>query len=71
MAVFVPVIYFFWKIGFESNLIPIDDFLIGVPLGIILNVIGILKVIDWLADTNTSYVFDQWHLLLEDRNPKP
>lgn len=68
---FVPVIYFFWKIGFKNNLISINNFLIGVPLGIVLNVVGILKMIDWLANENTPYVFDRRHLLYRDRNPKP
>lgn len=64
---FAPCIYFFVKIVYNDHLATMHDYLIGVPLGLILNVVGILKLIDWLADKNTSYVFEQRHLLPEDR----
>ena len=43
------------------------DYLIGIPLGLILNVIGIIKLIDWMADKNTTYIFEQRNLLSRDR----
>jgi hypothetical protein len=43
------------------------DFLIGVPLGIIINVAGVFKPIEWLADRNTTYIFKTNQLLPKDR----
>ncbi|MDR3025041.1 HXXEE domain-containing protein [Chryseobacterium sp.] len=68
LLLFVPCIYFFFSIVYEDHLIKAKDYFIGVPLGIVLNVIGILKLIDWMADKNTKYVFEQRNLLSRDRN---
>jgi len=64
---FAPCVYFFFKIIYAGNLINTADYLIGIPLGIVLNVVGILKMIDWLKDKNTKYIFDQRNLLPQDR----
>lgn len=34
-----------------------SDFIAGFVLGIILNVVGILKLIDWMKNPKTTYVF--------------
>ena len=36
---------------------PLLSYASGIALGIILNYIGILKMIDWLKDPNTKYIF--------------
>ncbi|MEO6833200.1 MAG: HXXEE domain-containing protein [Chitinophagaceae bacterium] len=64
---FAPCVYFFFHIVYADNLITTTDYIIGIPLGIILNVIGVLKMIDWLADKNSPYVFEQRNLLRKDR----
>ncbi|MEO8759287.1 MAG: HXXEE domain-containing protein [Bacteroidia bacterium] len=64
---FAPCVYFFFSIGCNEHLITKTDYLIGIPLGIILNVVGVLKLIDWLADKNSSYIFDDRNLLPKDR----
>jgi hypothetical protein len=63
---FVPCIYFFISIVFKDNLVTINDLLIGIPLGIALNIM-VLKMIVWLADKNTPFVFEQRNLLPKDR----
>lgn len=45
---FVPCIYYFFYVVYHDHLITITDYLIGVPLGVVLNVVGVLKMIDWL-----------------------
>ncbi|MEO8821895.1 MAG: HXXEE domain-containing protein [Ginsengibacter sp.] len=65
---FVPCVYFFFKIVYANNLITTADYLIGIPIGIALNVIGVLKMIDWLKDKNTKYIFPQRNLLPQDRD---
>ncbi|MDX1905926.1 MAG: HXXEE domain-containing protein [Bacteroidia bacterium] len=64
---FAPCVFFFFKITHEQHLITLTDYLIGIPLGIALNVFGILKLITWFADKETPYIFDKRHLLPRDR----
>ena len=64
---FAPCVYFFFKIIYAGNLVTNTDYLIGIPLGIVLNVVGVLKMIDWLKDKNTKYIFEQRNLLPQDR----
>ena len=65
---FAPCTYFFFSIVYTNQLITTTDLLIGIPLGIVLNVFGILKMIGWLADKNTPYIFEQRHLLPKHRS---
>jgi hypothetical protein len=67
---FAPCIYFFFYIVYSQNLISTIDYLIGVPAGIILNEIGILQLIRWLKDKNTSYIFDERNLLPKEKREK-
>ncbi|MEO6884467.1 MAG: HXXEE domain-containing protein [Bacteroidia bacterium] len=64
---FAPCIYFFITIIYNDHLVTNKDYLIGIILGIILNIFGVLKPIVWFADKNTSYIFEQRNLLLKDR----
>lgn len=64
---FAPCIFFFVKTVYTDKLASTTDLFIGIILGIALNVIGIIKLIDWLADRNTPYVFEQRNLLRHDR----
>lgn len=64
---FLPVIYFFIRITTQDHLAGVWDYLIGVPLGMVVNVLGIIKLIDWLKDEQTSYIFPRRCLLPEDR----
>lgn len=64
---FVPCIYYFISIVCKNNLVSTNDLWIGIPLGIALNYFGVLKMIEWLSDKNTNYVFEQRNLLPKDR----
>lgn len=55
---FVPCSYFFFTTIYKEHLATTTNYLIGIPLGIIINIIGILKMIDWMANKNTNYIFD-------------
>lgn len=64
---FLPI-----AIGYYTTIIAdphttINDWLIGIPLGIALNYLGIVKPIDWMADRNTTYVFENRQLRPIDR----
>ena len=64
---FAPCAYFFFSIVYTEHLITITNYLIGIPLGVTLNIVGILKLIDRMADKNTIYIFEQRNLLPKDR----
>jgi hypothetical protein len=64
---FVPCTYFFVSIIHANHLATMTDYCIGIALGITLNVAGILKLIDWMADKNTTYIFNDRNLLPKER----
>ena len=64
---FAPCAFLFFKIIHTEGLVTLTDYIIGIPLGVILNVVGILKLIDWFADKSTSYIFEPRNLLPADR----
>jgi hypothetical protein len=64
---FAPCVYFFFSIVYNEHLITTTDYFIGISLGITLNVIGVLKLIDWMANRKTTYIFEDRNLLLKDR----
>lgn len=64
---FVPCIYFFFHIAYKEVLITPIHYYIGIPLGVVLNVFGIFKMISWLADKSTKYIFENRNLLPADR----
>ena len=65
---FAPCIYFFFKITSDTNLISLQDYIIGITLGAIINIFGVLKLIQWLANKQSDYIFPQRNLLPLDRN---
>lgn len=64
---FAPCVYFFFFIVHTERLATATDYLIGIPLGIVVNYIGILKLIEWMADKDSPYSFKDRNLLPEDR----
>ena len=64
---FVPVAYFFVSIVRTQHLASITDYSIGIILGMVVNIVGVLKLIQWMADENTTYIFSDRHLIPQDR----
>lgn len=64
---FAPVVYYFVRLIAEGNVATTLDYFIGIPLGILINVFGVFKLISWLADKNSTYTFLPRNLLLNDR----
>ena len=54
---FLPLSVYFFSWVIQNHAASTLDWIVGAVLGIALNYIGILKMIDWLKDENTSYVF--------------
>jgi len=57
LILFLPLSLYFFYFVIQNGLVTPIDWILGIILGIALNYIGILKVIDWLKDENTSYIF--------------
>ncbi len=57
ILLFLPfsVVFFFWVI--QNHVTSPLDWIVGILLGIALNTIGIFKIIDWMKDKDTPYVF--------------
>ena len=51
----IAVYFFYWLI--QGNLVTLTDWILGIVLGVVLNYMGILKLIDWIKDENTSHIF--------------
>ena len=64
---FVPIIYFFFRLVISEDLASPLNWIIGIGLGIALNYFGVYKMILWLADRNTLYVFPRRFLSPKDR----
>ena len=64
---FVPIVYFFFRLVSAEELASPLNWIIGIGLGIAQNYFGIYKMILWLADTNTLYVFPRRFLSPKDR----
>jgi len=57
ILLFVPIAVYFGHLTIQGHLATRFDWIAGIILGIVLNVVGILKLIDWLRDENTAYIF--------------
>lgn len=60
---FAPAVYFFIEITLQDTLAASSDWVIGIILGLLLNYFGIYKMILWLADRNTPYIFPSRFLI--------
>lgn len=60
---FAPCVFFFFKIIHQQDLVSAIDYMIGIPLGIAINIFGVLKPIKWFADRDTKYIFEKRQLL--------
>ena len=63
IILFAPIAGYFFYFLIQGNFATLTDWILGIVLGIALNVIGILKLIDWLKDENTEYIFPKRFLL--------
>jgi hypothetical protein len=68
---FLPIVVIFFALVIRSDLATPIDWAIGIPLGIALNYLGILKLIDLLKDKNTPYIFPQRFIHSETRQNQP
>ena len=60
---FLPIVVCFFFLVIQGNLATPLDWGLGIALGIALNYLGILKMIDLLKNKNTRYIFPKRFLL--------
>ena len=63
VTLFLPIALYFFYFVIQQGLVTPIDWVLGIMLGIALNYLGILKLIDWLKDENTPYIFPKRCLL--------
>lgn len=54
---FVPIVFVFFKFVIEQNMATPVDWILGFLLGFMLNYFGVFKMIIWLSDRQTLFVF--------------
>ena len=67
VVLFMPLAIYFFSSVIQNSTSSLLDWVIGIVLGIALNVVGILKMIDWMKDENTHYIFPARLLIPEGR----
>jgi len=60
---FAPITAYFGYVIIQGKLATVMDWVVGILLGIAFNYFGILKLINWLKDEKTEYVFPKRFLL--------
>lgn len=66
LLLFLPVSLGFFYLIHDQHLVTSLDYAIGIPFGIVLNYVGILKMIDWLKDERTPFPFPKRNMLPND-----
>lgn len=64
LLLFLPIAIYFLTQVVQYHAASALDWVVGIVLGVILNYIGILKLIDWLKDPNSPYRFPARSMLL-------
>jgi hypothetical protein len=71
LVLFLPLAVYFFGWLIQNNAASALDWVAGLVLGAVLNYVGILKLIEWLADANTPYVFPPRCLIPAAAAPSP
>ena len=68
IVLFLPLILWFFVMVNQGVMASPIDWVLGLVLGAVLNYVGILKLIDWLKDEQTPYIFPKRFLIPSQRN---
>ena len=63
IVLFLPLILWFFGMVIQGGMASPIDWVLGLVLGAVLNYVGILKLIDWLKDEQTPYIFPKLFLI--------
>jgi hypothetical protein len=64
---FLPISCMFFAFLIQYNVLSVTEYIIGISLGIIINLYGLIKLINVLKNENTDYVFET-RQLIPDKN---
>jgi Protein of unknown function with HXXEE motif len=67
ILLFLPIVVYFFALVIQSGLATPLDWGLGLGLGLVLNYVGVIKLVDWLKDENTPYIFPRRNLKPEAR----
>jgi hypothetical protein len=59
VLLFLPLGCYFFYFIHTNHMVQLKDYIIGIPVGIMVNYIGIFKVIEWLKNEKTLFVFEE------------
>ena len=65
---FAPIVYLFFYIVLSNQIATSTDYMLGIILGLFLNIAGVFGTIRLMADKNTKYIFPERNLLREERS---
>jgi hypothetical protein len=57
LLLFLPIVVYFCALLIQAHLASTLDWILGLVLRIVLNYVGILKLIDWMKDENSTSIF--------------
>lgn len=57
LLLFLPIVVIFFNWVLTGHLASASDWILGIALGVCLNYFGIFKVIEWMANPNTTFIF--------------
>ena len=69
ILLFLPLAVIFFVLFIRQNAASALDWIAGIVLGVALNYVGILKMIDWMKDSQTDTIFPARFLKPENRDP--
>lgn len=58
-TLFIPSIIMFIKWAIDTNVMNCYDLTLGIVLGVLINILGVFKLIQWLSNKNTTYSFNK------------
>ena len=67
ILLFLPVALYFFYLVLQGHLATPFDWGLGIVLGIALNYLGIIKLIDWLKDERSPYIFPPRSMIPDSR----
>ena len=67
ILLFLPIVVLFFTEVIQSHAASPLDWVLGILLGIALNYLGIIKLIDWMKDERTPYIFPARFMLPSQR----
>lgn len=70
VILFLPISYLFIYFCIQYNILTVSDYIVGTSLGIIINVFGLIKLIDLMKNEDTKYIFEDRQLMPGDRKSK-